>query len=88
MYVCVCVAQVMIVHQQLTALAEGKSSKKLLGVELPTEEGDPTFNPEHPNIAAASVTRKRKKSKKIKTDPMKPKKAVVPPATAKRPVSK
>ena len=80
----------MIVHQQLAALAGGKSSKKLLGTDLPSvplEEGDPTFNPNHPN--ASGGARKRKKSKKVKTDPLKTKKPVVPQTTpAKKPASK
>ncbi|CAI8050147.1 Bromodomain-containing protein 2 [Geodia barretti] len=76
--------QVMIVHQQLAALAGGKSSKKL--ADLPSvnmDEGDPLFNPSHPNVGGA--VRKKKKSKKAKTET---KKAVVPqPPPAKKPVS-
>jgi hypothetical protein len=76
--------QVMIVHQQLAALAGGKSSKKL--ADLPPvimDEGDPLFNPNHPNTGVA--LRKKKKSKKAKTET---KKAVVPqPPLAKKPVS-
>ena len=76
----------MIVHQQLAALAGGKSSKKLIGTELPVyvEEGDPLFNPNHPNTS--STVRKKKKSKKLKADS---KKTVMPqPQPAKKPTSK
>ena len=75
----------MIVHQQLAALAGGKSSKKLAdlpGVNM--DEGDPLFNPNHPNVN--SNIKKKKKSKKIKTET---KKTVVPqPPPAKKPASK
>ena len=74
----------MIVHQQLAALAGGKSSKKMMGVELPMEEGDPLFSPNSPTI------RKKKKTKKLKSETVKPKKPVIPttPVTAKKNTSK
>lgn len=67
----------MIVHQQLAALAGGKTSKKLLGVDLPggvIDEGDPSFNPNQPNSSNSS---KKKKTKKVKKEPLKPKKTAV-----------
>ena len=59
-------------HQQLAALAGGKS-KKLLGVEVPApgEEGDPSFLPGH----LGNSSKKRKKTKTKKS--VKPKKAAV-----------
>ena len=71
----------MIVHQQLAALAGGKSSKKLLGVDLPVpgEEGDPLFNPNHPN----NNNTKKKRTKKAKKEPLK--RAVVPTTVAPPP---
>lgn len=65
----------MIVHQQLAALAGGKTSKKLLGVDLPAgiEESDPSFNPNQPNSSSS----KKKKTKKVKKEPLKPKKTAV-----------
>lgn len=81
--------QVMIVHQQLAALAGGKASKKLLGVDLPgnMDDGDPSFNPNHPNT---SNVVKKKKTKKVKKEPQKPKKPVAAPVAppAKRLTSK
>lgn len=66
----------MIVHQQLAALAGGKTSKKLLGVDLPggIDESDPSFNPNQPNNSSSS---KKKKTKKVKKEPLKPKKTAV-----------
>ena len=82
----ICTVQVMIVHQQLAALAGGKSSKKL--ADLPSvnmDEGDPLFNPNHPNVASP-IVKKKKKSKKVKTET---KKSVVPqPAAVKKPIAK
>jgi hypothetical protein len=67
----------MIVHQQLAALAGGKSSKKLLGdLPVPMDEGDPSFNPNHPN----SISTKKKRTKKLKKEPLK--RAVVPTTVA------
>lgn len=77
--------QVLIVHQQLAALAGGKSSKKLLGVDLPVvpmDEGDPAFNPHLPNN---TNIRKKKKTKKRKSETPKPKK---PAMAAKKPTTK
>ena len=78
----------MIVHQQLAALAGGKSTKKLLGgVDLPmVDEGDPSFNPNHPS----SNTRKKKTKKLKQPESVKTKKQPVVHSSvpAKRPTSK
>lgn len=75
-------SQVMIVHQQLAALAGNKSKKHLEGVA--GEEGDPPFNPNHPN--------KKKKPKRVhKKEGGRSRKPATPTPTApapKKPPSK